>query len=232
MKYPFSVNTGTTENSTETTILEGFIFERGDEEPTVLCLHGNQEENNQKDMHLLANALLSKKLSSVTFDFSGFGKSTGNFSDSTLEKRFEEAKDISPFLAPEIPLIVCATGTNAIPAIKLTEFYSIKTLILFAPNIENQKQDEEENKKYIQTIFEELQITKHLENFTGNLLIIKGKNDRIADKPVTNAYVNAFTNTYKKELFVIPNADHNIHKFLKDNTDIFKTMMSKIEKIV
>ncbi len=231
MKYPFSVNTGATEDSDKTTILEGFIFERTDE-PTVLCLHGNQETDSQKDMHVFANALLSKKLSSVTFDFSGFGSSTGEFKNSTLNKRFEEAKDISPFLNPEAPLVICATGTNAIPAIKLTEFYNIKTLILFAPNVENQKQDEEENKNYLSTIFEELNITKHIENFTGNLLIIKGKNDRIADKPVTNLYVNAFTNTYKKELLVIPNAGHNIHKFSKDNTDAFKLMMSKVEKVL
>ena len=234
MKYPFSVNTGVTNNeekTEETTVLEGFIYERVDE-PTVLFLHGNQETDSQKDMHMLANILLTKKLSSVTFDFSGFGSSTGDFANSTLEKRFEEAKDISPFLDPENSLMVCATGTNVIPAIKLTEFYNIKTLLLFAPNVENQKQDEEENKKYLSTVFNELEITKHLENFAGNLLIIKGKNDRIADKPVTNLYVNAFSNTYKKELLVIPNADHNIHKFLKDNTDAFKLMMSKVEKIL
>jgi len=233
MKYPFSVNTGATENSEETTILEGFIFEREDE-PTVLCLHGDQETDSQKDMHLLANALLSKKLSSVTFDFSGFGSSTGEYKNSTLEKRFEEAKDISPFLNPESPLIICATGTNAITAIKLTEFYAVQSLILFAPNVENQLSDQnsEENKKYLTTVFETLNITKHIENFKGNLLIVKGKNDRISDKPVTNMYVNAFTNAYKKELLVIPNADHNIHKFLKDNTDAFKLMMSKVEKVL
>ena len=231
MKYPFSVNTGASENPEETTILEGFIFERTDE-PTALFLHGNRENDSQKDMHLLANALLTKKLSSVTFDFSGFGSSTGDFKHSTLEKRFEEAKDISPFLNPESPLLVCATGTNVIPAIKLTEFYNIKTLILFAPNVENQKKDEAENKQYLSTVFEELNITKHLENFSGNILIIKGKNDRVADKPVTNAFVNAFTNAYKKELLVIPNADHNIHKILKNNTDAFKLMMSKVEKVL
>jgi len=222
MKYPFSVNTGVTNNeekTEETTVLEGFIYERTDE-PTVLFLHGNRPEDSQKDLHLLANALLTKKLSSVTFDFSGFGNSTGDFKNSTLEKRFEEAKDISPFLNPESPLLICATGTNAIPAIKLTEFYNIKTLILFAPNIENSEN------------LDISEITKHIENFSGNLLIIKGKNDRIADKPVTNLFVNAFTNTYKKELLVIPNAGHNIHKFLKDNTDAFKLMMSKVEKVL
>ena len=224
MKYPFSINTGINES----TVLEGFIFERGND-PTVLCFHGNQKTDSQKDMHLLANALLTKKLSSVTFDFSGFGKSTGKFQDSTLEKRFEEAKDISPFLNPESPLIICATGTNAIVAIKLLKFYPIKTLILFAPNIEH---NTETNTTPIHDIFEKLHITQYLTTFTGNVLIIKGKNDTIADKLITNAYFNAFPKAYHKELFVLPNADHNIHTFLKKNPDAFSATLKKIEKVL
>ncbi len=231
MPYPFSVSTG------EET-LEGTIYDRKNIEPSVLFLHGAGNAD-QKRVAYLAKQMITKKKSSVTFDFSGHGKSSGRLEESSLKKRYEEACDISPFINSEDPITLCGSSMGGYLAVKLLSFFPcVQTLLLYCPAIYSKDAFEipftDEFSKILreENSWENTDIIENMKNFTGNVFIIIGEKDDVIPQGVIDLYMNSFEKAYHKELITVQGADHQLHKYLQENKNAQTYVFKKIEKFL
>lgn len=231
MPYPFSVNTGT-----ET--LEGTIYDRANVEPSLLFLHG-AGGSDQKRVSYLAKQMITKKISSVSFDFSGHGKSTGKLEESSLQKRYNEVCDVSPFINTEESITLCGTSMGGYLAVKmLSYFHNVHTLLLYCPAIYSKDAFDvpftDEFSKILQTenSWKNTDIIENMKKFTGNVFIIIGQKDEVIPKGVIDLYMNSFEKAYHKELIIVAHADHQIHKYLQNNKNEQNRIFKKIQKFL
>ena len=191
MPYPFSVNTGK-----ET--LEGTIYDRANIEPSILFLHGAGNAD-QKRVSYLAKQMITKKKSSITFDFSGHGKSSGTLEESSLKKRYDEICDISPFINSEESITLCGTSMGGYLAVKmLSYFHNVHTLVLYCPAIYSKEAFEvpftQEFSEILRTenSWKDTDIIENMKNFTGNVFIIIGQKDEVIPKGVIDLYMDYY----------------------------------------
>ena len=102
--------------------------------PEILFLHGANPVENSADFLVLRQMLAEKyNIRSCAFDFIGHGNTGGNWKTSTVEKRTDQSVDIINACFDSQPLSIVASGLGAYTAIKLTQLFPVKNLILLAP---------------------------------------------------------------------------------------------------
>ena len=102
--------------------------------PETLFLHGCNPVENSSDFLVLRQILAEKYgINSCAFDFTGHGNTGGNWSDSTIELRTAQSVDIINACFDSQPFNIVASGLGAYTAIKLTQLFNVKNLILLAP---------------------------------------------------------------------------------------------------
>ncbi len=102
--------------------------------PEVLFIHGCNPTENSNDFLVLRQMLAEKHgVNSCAFDFPGHGNTGANWSESTIELLTEQTVDIINACFDSQPLNIVASGLGAYTAIKLTQLFAIKNLVLLAP---------------------------------------------------------------------------------------------------
>jgi pimeloyl-ACP methyl ester carboxylesterase len=105
----------------------------------VLFLFGGSLIRGKERFAEWQKKLAQKNISSVSFDYSGTGKSTGKFFASSLANRINETAAIIHWLkenfGPKIKLTLCGGSMGAYIALGVSIIFpkSIKNLILFCP---------------------------------------------------------------------------------------------------
>ena len=217
-------------------ILSGVIFSKNniDIPPQFIFLHGAGTGVKEKVLSIAA-PIIEHNINILAFDFSGHGESSGQLKQGSLEKRVHEAKVMIEQLASkEKPLIVCGSSMGGFIAIKLLEFFKIKTLILLCPALyDKQAYATPFDNSFTEIIrspesWKKTDVLPLLENFTGHILIVIGEKDTVIPPGVTELIHFHTPNASKKELHVIENCPHNITTWILDQESEQNKLHQKI----
>ncbi len=217
--------------------LSGSKFVKDEQKPTLLFLHGAGQSSSQRTYYLMQR-LLEEGVSSIGFDFSGSGESSGRFKESSLKKRVEEARLAMSFLNLEKPISICGSSMGAYAAIKLLESFDIKNLILFCPAVYDKRAYNLKFAGSFSDIIRKDQSWRNsdafeiLKTFKGRLLVFIGSNDEIIPEGVIDLITSASTHAAGKEIVKIPGAPHALHRWLSQNATITDQVVGKIAKLV
>lgn len=166
--------------------------------------------------------LAQENIGSVSFDYSGTGKSTGNFFASSLANRINETATIIRLVkknfGPKIRLTVCGGSMGAYVALGVSRIFpkSIKNLILFCPAAYAkeshlvclgseftaciQKPDSWKNSLSFNWI----------QQFTGRILLLIPENDEIVPVKIPPEYFHRIRKASEVKCMTIPSATHNL----------------------
>lgn len=206
------------------------------QKPNFVYLHGSGRTNGFD--FPLAEDLAARNISVLTFNFSGTGRSTGNFEQSTIKKRILEARAIIEKYADLSNLSLCGTTMGAHLALKMTDYFNIKSLVLFSPAVYDAKAVEvpftEEFTKIIQAYrsWNNSDALESLRRYRGKLLMILGDSDDIIPVGVMELIDKNAHLVARKEAMFLPNCDHKILPWLKEHPKEAAAVVSRIEDYV
>jgi hypothetical protein len=200
----------------------------------LLFLHGAGPTTDKTVHQYLEEALLPYNIESCSFDFYGHGEKKIPLSESSLKKRYVEAKQaIQDFHLTE-PLNICGSSMGGYIAIKLLEEFKVQNLILFCPAIYDTKAfDVPFDERFTSIIRKEhswmqTDAFDTFKKFTGNVLIFIGENDEVIPDSLLSMIDTSLEQAQSKELIRIPGCPHTIHRWLSQNPLWAKKVAEKI----
>jgi pimeloyl-ACP methyl ester carboxylesterase len=201
--------------------------------PSVLSLHGAGQSTRNRIRYLLMD-FLSQGIGAFCFDFSGHGDSAGALSDSSLLKRQHEAMAATRFVQRDpIPLII-GSSMGAHTAAVMTGILSVGSLVLFCPAAyAAEATDKPFDSRFSDVIrkpnsFLNSPAFSTLHEFTGNLIVICGANDKTIPREVVDLYYDSAKRASSRELIWVEDAGHQIHTFLETHPDVRENIVRKI----
>jgi len=204
--------------------------------PNFVYLHGSAKTNGF-DFPLVQN-LVQRDISVLTFNFSGTGRSSGSFEQSTIKKRVEEATAIISKYADLANLTLCGTTMGAHLAIKMIDSFRVKSLVLFSPAIYDARAFDVPFDNRFQEIIQAYRswnnsdALESLRRFRGQLLMILGDSDDVIPVGVMELIDKSAHSTSRKEAVFLPNCDHKIFPWLKDHPKETEAVADRIAEYV
>lgn len=207
--------------------------------PRVLSLHGAGPSNRARARYI-TEYLAQNGISSVRFDFSGHGNSSGQLKDSTLAKRLNEARAAVKFLDKHAlsPKTLIGTSMGGHVAARLTAELTIANLILFCPAAYAAEAEELPfGSGFTEVIrrpnsFNTSLVFECLRTFSGNLLIVFGDADEIIPGPIVEHFLSSAAQANTRVLLRIKNAPHQIHGWLNKNDEQKKLVLRQILSLI
>lgn len=206
--------------------------------PQVLILHGAGNAN-RGHFRLFREQLLIHEISSAAFDFVGHGDTGGELKSSSLISRTRQACSVVDSLNIQQPLSVIGASMGAYTAVKLLEYYPIKSLILLVPAMYTFMAYTVPFKQGFTDIIRQPESWRHsdawdiLSGYQGRLLIIAAENDRIIPKGVINKIYDSAVTAKERKLFVAPQASHTVFTDLRtNNPEGFCSVFSQIVEML
>lgn len=203
-----------------------FVLAHEKAKPQILFLHGAGQATKERALPLMEK-LTDEGISSFSFDFSGHGESSGKLSESSLKKRVMEAESALTFLQPDT-WSICAFSMGGHIALELLKRHKcIKNIFLFYPGIYTQAAyNVPFDERFSTTIrrqdsWKEATVVNALDDFTGNLLIVIGKDDHIIPAGVIELLDKRSLKTTKKEIIYVPGATHSLLPTLYNDNVLF-----------
>ena len=188
--------------------------------PSLLFLHGAGTANKNRAEYL-QEEIKDCGIESYSFNFSGH--SGIDLEESSLEKRYKEAKRVIKELNLKKPLSLFGSSMGAYIAIKLLEEFEISNLILFCPALYSSKAFNISFGPNFTKILREINSWKNsdafeiIKNFKGNLRIFIGEKDEVVPKQLIEMLDENSRNTSSKKIIIIPQATHALHQFISEN---------------
>lgn len=206
--------------------------------PQVLILHGAGNAN-RRHFRLFREQLLIHEISSAAFDFGGHGDTGGELKSSSLISRTRQACSVVASLNIQQPLSVIGASMGAYTAVKLLEYYPIKSLILLVPAMYTFMAYTVPFNQGFTDIIRQPESWRHsdawdiLSEYQGRLLIIAAENDRIIPKGVINKIYDSAVTAKERKLFVAPQASHTVFTDLRSNNpESFCSVFSQIVEML
>lgn len=222
--------------SGEETLAWSLVKYEEDVDIEILFLHGAWWSNKERARYI-AEWLKSYGLSSLLFDFSGHGDSTGSLQDSNLNKRIQEAITAMNLFSPS-PRIVVGSSMGWYVALQLLKQFSIDTLILFAPAVyTDDALDISFGPKFSNAIrvtdsWKESTLWDDLSWYTGKLLLFIWAEDEVIPSWVIEYIDRCISHTSHKEIVIIPNCAHAIHRTISANSVLTSKIIEKIYQFI
>ena len=161
----------------------------------------------------MRKSLNVKGLPSVSFDFIGHGETGGEITDSTLHSRTEQASTVIRHTCRE-PLTLIAASMSAYTAIRLTEKYAVKNIILLVPAVYTpgayQLSFGPEFSAAIRVSgsWKNSDAFSILENFKGNILIVAAENDHVIPEDVIERLHESAKQAKTNQVYIVPDSEH------------------------
>lgn len=191
--------------------------------PRTLALHGGGASSRLGYEPLLA-FLAAHDHSSVAFDFSGQGDSTGALAASSLSDRAEQARAVVDFLQIPRPVsMLIATSMGGHVACSLIEALAPAALVLYCPAAyEEAAQTAPFGPAFQQVIrattdFSSSPALDALEQFEGRLLLVLGAEDAVIPKQIEQEYTRRARKAQSVEVLRLEGAGHHLHAWLKEH---------------
>lgn len=193
-----------------------------DKNPAVIFFTGmTSSEDKYVDR---AKELVKEGIIVFTFSYRGHGKSEGDFNlltvndlviDGFTAYNFVVSKDV----VDKEHIGICGVSVGATVAVLTANEFPVSSLVLRAPAVysdEAMKITLNELMLKEKNIFnnikdvQEIIAIQSIKKFAGHLLLVVSENDQIIPKSIPQAIFDNATNTKSKNIFIIPNATHNL----------------------
>ena len=209
--------------------------------PRVLLLHGAGNAN-RGHCRLFREQLRIHGISSAAFDFVGHGDTGGELQSSSLLSRTRQACSVVDSLNIEQPFSMIGASMGAYTAVKLLEYYQIKSLILIVPAMYTASAYTIPFNEGFTDIIRQPESWQHsdawnlLSGYSGRLLIIAAENDKIIPKGVIHKIYDSAVNARERNLFVAPRTSHTVLTDLRSNNpegfcSVFGQMVKMLKKL-
>ena len=192
----------------------------------VAAFHGFGRTANRGRIRYLLDQIAKDGISSLCFDFSGNGESSGAFEDATLRMRESECGEALNLLDRRSPLAIIGTSMGAHLAVLASESYDPKCLILFSPAAYSDAVRE----CRFDSLFAErpdrfasargpidCSFVRALSRFRGDLLVIAGTGDTVVPAETAALYSSAARLARSNRTIHLEGCDHFIHPWLMQN---------------
>lgn len=191
-------------------LLRGDIYRPGKE---TIVLHG-AGKSSRAVFTRLRHALNANNIPSVSFDFVGHGETGGEILDSSLSGRTEQAAAVIKHTCIE-PITLIAASMSGYTAIKLTELFSVRNLILLVPAVYTKRAyDLNFGPEFSASIraadsWRESDAFEILSRFRGNLVVVAAEFDDIIPRAIVEHIHSSAINTMTRMLHVVPGSTHS-----------------------
>lgn len=203
---------------------------------STLVLHGAGTGDISRTQ-ALREELYARGVPSLAIDFSGHGKSTSQ-KPLSIRKRIDEAKDVIVWLLDtQEGITLIGFSMSGEVCIRLTEFFNVENLILFAPGIYHRDLiDEPFWEWFTQKIrshesWRENDIEKILSPYRWNLILLTPEHDTVIPEWVNQIIMQCAPETKKKRI-VIEWAPHMVGKWMNEHTYRVPGIVDAIEKYI
>lgn len=198
----------------------------------VVFLFGGSRTRGKERFTEWQKTLAQENINSVSFDYSGTGKSTGNFFASSLANRINETAAIIRWLkknfGSKIQFTVCGGSMGAYIALGVCRIFpkSIKNLILFCPAAYAKESHfvcfgpeftaciRKPNSWKNSLSFEGIQ------QFTGRVLLLVPEKDEVIPARIPPEYLRRARSASEIKYITIPAATHNLLDIKTTNSQI------------
>ena len=186
-------------------------------EKCALMIHGGARH---QDIFLNLRHWLCEHLSigSIAFDCIGHGQSEGQFSDSSLSQRTQQAIKVIQNYHAKVNICI-GVSMGAYNAIQLSRLLKLDTLILIVPGIYTPSAYHVNFGEKFSAIIRtenswiDSDAWEILSTFKGKLLIVSAENDEVVPSAIPQKLYESATNTLWKHHMIVPNAIHQ--KFME-----------------
>jgi pimeloyl-ACP methyl ester carboxylesterase len=218
---------------------EEFSFEAGSERlaatrivsssgkpPGVVSFHGLGVAATRARIRYLLDHLAEHGVSSICFDFSGNGESSGEFASASLRIRAAESLAAAKLLAETEPRAIVGTSMGAHLAALVSPAIRPSSLVLFCPAAyPEQAADEKFDANFVKfnnrvVAPEALRASPALQalrSFTGNLLVVAAREDRVIPAGVIDLYLESAALARTKRVIWLDGCDHFVHPWLQQH---------------
>lgn len=192
----------------------------------VAAFHGFGRTANRARIRYLLDPIANDGISSLCFDFSGNGESSGVFEDTTLRMREAECEDALNLLDRRSPLAIIGTSMGAHLAVLASEAHDPKCLILFSPAAYS---DIVRDCRFDSSFAERpdrfagakdatgSSFCRALSRFRGDLLVIAGTGDTVVPAETAALYSSAAPLARSNRTIHLEGCDHFVHPWLIQN---------------
>lgn len=203
---------------------------------SILFLHGAGNAS-KASTEYLEKALEAQGFNCLSFDLPGHGESTEKLEVSSLEKRYQAAKQVASTL--KTPFSICATSMSGTTALQLLkDFPEIQSLILFAPALYDKAAYTIPFGEAFSRVIRQEKNWRNsdalplLQSYQGKLLVFIGENDPIIPKEVIELIDSNSPKATKKEIYILKNCKHNVHRWAQKSPEHLEFILDKINNIL
>lgn len=181
-------------------------------ENNTIVLHG-AGKSSRTTFSRLREYLCLHGISSASFDFVGHGETGGNIRETSLQGRTEQAAATIKHACQE-PLNVIAASMSGYSAIKLTEHFVVKNLILLVPAVYSSEAYEIPFGSEFSAIIREpnswinSDAFDTLSDFHGTVTIIAAEVDEVIPMNLIEQLYASARNAEKRTLHIVPSSSH------------------------
>ena len=202
--------------------------------PQVFCMHGAGKSAGVV-FDQIRQLLAENHISSCALDFLGYGETGGNVYDSSLKMRTEQAQMIIEKAKVTKPLIVIGGSMGCYNAIKLTEIYPVKLVVLFTPAVYAKDVYEVNFSEKFTTFIREPKSWDStdawdiLTKYKGKILILTGGKDQTIPSEIPEKIYNSSNHAAFREIINFSDSPHRILKeYLNYHIEELKMVVDKI----
>ena len=202
--------------------------------PEIVTFHGLGKTANRHTTLYLLERLAALGHSSIRFEFSGNGDSTGTLENTNLRTRLNEGAAAVELLPATVRPVLIGTSMGGHIAASLIAAVKPKVLILFCPAAYPQEALEVNFGSGLPRPdnYENSSAFAGIRAFRGNLLIIGARNDQVVASRVIEKYLREAVLARSKQVIWLDDCDHFIHRWLPDQNTLLSSVISTISKLI
>ena len=202
----------------------------------ALSLHGGGLSVKESDDYL-RNCFTDRGFGVVSFDFSGWGESSGERGECSLASRLQDALDVVKHYRLKLDFIV-GTSMGGYLALKLLEKIDVPNLILFCPAAYATSawslpfgggftEDIRRPNSFLESDAETI-----CRAYRGNVLYFIGDNDEIIPAPIDRIYRESFRQAASFRTVLLDDCPHPIHRWAPANPEGMTAILSEVSHFV
>lgn len=184
----------------------------------------------------LRKALYEKWIPNLAIDFSWHGDSSSH-APSSIRKRINEAREIAyRYLDMDREIQIIWFSMSGEVAIRLTEVFEVRNLVLFAPWIYHHQAIDIPFWKTFSTLIRDEEswrksrVSEILEGYRGFLFLLTPEYDRVIPEWVNEIIMECAPMAYKERI-IIKDAPHMIWKWMNENPERIQDFIHKLQLI-
>jgi hypothetical protein len=208
--------------------------------PEILFLHGAGNSSKERTRYL-AYELARHGYSSIAFDYSGCGASSGDISQTTLLDRLQQAEVMIGLLGvPPGRRVVIGSSMSGHIASRLAERSVFGAMVLFCPAA---YPAEAEDKRFGPDFSKEIRKNWDFANspafvalnsFKGSSLLVYGAEDAVVPPRVFELYADALKRQGAAASLTLPDCPHAVHQWLPghvaERQQVVKFLLTTLER--